>query len=349
MLTFVLAATALASLGPEARANGPKAPMRGVIVTCPGWGPIWGTPEMATSLAEIKELGANWAAIHPYGWIRRDGEVRFQPAETLDFLARAVELTREAGLEMFWKPHLGYWGQFSWRGEITFDEGKAWERFFGDYEAFLVDQARFAEARGIRLFAVGVELEGTTHREREWRALISEVRRVYSGRILYAANWDRLDRVPFWDAVDAIGVHAYFPLIDGSAGETGPPPARATLADGWNGPLTQLEALSAKHEKPIVLAEIGYNVNATAAAEPWAYRVENTADNRALRRRLMEVAIERIEKTDFIEGMFWWKWMPGRTPWRGNFSLRDPEARAALARYWRPDSPAAAPLPATDR
>ena len=199
MLTFVLVATALASLGPEARANDAKAPMRGVIVTCPGWGPIWGTPEMAASLVEIKELGASWAAIHPYGWIRRDGEVRFQPAETLDFLARAIELTREAGLEMFWKPHLGYWGQFSWRGDIAFD-AKARERFFRDYEAFIVDQAAFAEAHGVRLFAVGVELEGTTHYEREWRALIAAVRRVYSGRGLYAANWDGLDRVPFWDA-----------------------------------------------------------------------------------------------------------------------------------------------------
>lgn len=323
--------------------------MRGVIVTCPGWGPIWGTPEMATSLAEIKELGANWAAIHPYGWIRRNGEVRFQPAKTLDFLDRAVELAGDAGLEMFWKPHLGYWGQFSWRGEIAFEDGKAWKRFFGDYEAFIVDQAKFAEARGIRLFAVGVELEGTTHREHEWRAILAAVRRVYSGRVLYAANWDGLDRVPFWDAVDAIGVHAYFPLIDGSDGETGHPPSRGALADGWNRHLTRLEALSAKHERPILLAEIGYNVNAVAAAEPWAYRVEDTAANRALRRRLMEVAIVQVEKADFIEGMFWWKWMPGRTHWRGNFSLRDPEARATLARYWRTDPPARTPFSATDR
>ena len=75
-------------------------------------------------------------------------------------------------------------------------------------------------------------------REEEWRRIVSEVRRVYSGRLTYAANWDRLDRVPFWDAGDWIGVQAYFPLTDR------PDPDRPALTAGWEGHLDEPEALS---------------------------------------------------------------------------------------------------------
>lgn len=330
----------------EAPANvaAPASPLRGVIISCPRWGPIWGSPAMAESLREIKALGANWVAIHPYAWIRRDGSVEFRPARSLDFLDQATRLTGEAGLEMFWKPHLGYWGQFSWRGDIEFgDDEEAWRRFFSGYEAFITDQAAFAESAGVRLFAAGVELEATTHREADWRRVLAAIRRVYSGRVLYAAGWDRLDRVPFWDAVDTIGVHAYFPL---SRAET---PSREAIAAGWSAPLAELEALSAKHGKPVVLAEIGYNVNPVAASEPWVYRVEDTPANRELRRRLMEVAIERLERAPFIDGMFWWKWMPGPPHHRRNFALRDAEAKAVLARYWRSPEPDADAVSTADR
>ena len=99
-------------------------------------------------------------------------------------LARAADLAEEAGVHLFWKPHLAYWGSFQWRGAITFgDDGTAWRRFFDGYRAFIVDQARFAQSIGVDLFAVGIEYELTTHHEQEWRQIIAEVRSVFSGRL----------------------------------------------------------------------------------------------------------------------------------------------------------------------
>ncbi len=311
--------------------------LRGVVVSCPTWGPVWGSPAMAESLAELKGLGVGWVAIHPYAWLRRDGTVRFKPAAELDFLGRAVELARAAGVELFWKPHMGYWGSFEWRGAIEFGEDEAaWRRFFDGYRAFIVDQARFAEAAGIELFAVGVELEGTTGREAEWRRILAAVREVYGGRLIYAANWDALDRVPFWDAVDWIGVHGYFPLAgDGE-------PDRAALLAAWEEPLARLEALSMRHgNKPVLFAEIGYSRSADAARQPWTPRLDARPAVLALRRRLMEVALERIEQAPFVAGMFWWKWIPGPDHNDRDFSMKDPEARAALADYWGAPAPSA--------
>ena len=304
--------------------------MRGMTVSCPIWGRIWGSPAMSQSLAELAELGVQWVAIHPYAVVRRDGTVRYQPAGETDYLPRAVERVREAGVRLFWKPHLGYWGSFGWRGEIEFGaDERAWRRFFDQYRAFIVDQARFAEKAGAPLFSVGIEYEATTGREAEWRRIIDEVRQVYSGRITYAANWDRIHRVPFWDALDLIGVQAYFPL----SFEDRPP--REVLERGWDAPLASLRELSESHGgKGVLFAEIGYDISADAAREPWKTASRDNEENRSLRRRLIEVALERIEGEPFIHGMFWWKWIPGRSSANRDFSMRHPEAKELLRRQW---------------
>jgi hypothetical protein len=325
LLAFALSTAAL----PAPAERNESEFLRGMIISCPRAGQIWGTATMVETLAEVQTLGVRWVAIHPYARVQADGTVRSRPAAGVDYLQRAVELTREAGVGLFWKPHLAYWGSFEWRGDIEFDDDPdRWRRFFDGYRRFIVDQARFAEAAGVELFAVGIEYEKTTHHEQEWRQIISAVREVYRGKITYAANWDSIDRVPFWDAVDLIGVHAYFPLAETTD------PDRAAISRGWDGPLDLLRGLAARHQKPILFAEIGYNRSHGAARRPWAHEIQDSPDSRALRQRLLDVALERIEETPFVRGMFWWKWMPGEAPYDRDFSMKDPEARAALEGSW---------------
>jgi hypothetical protein len=325
-LALAAAPMAAADSGGERQADF----MRGMVVSCPTWGPIWGSPLMAEALTELDQLGVEWIAVHPYAGVRRDGSIRITPAESTGFLERAVELTREAGMKLFWKPHLAYWGSFDWRGDIAFgDDEAAWRRFFDGYREFIVDQAKFAERVGAELFAVGVETDATTFREKEWRRIVDAVRQVYKGRITYAANWDNLGGVGFWDALDVIGVHAYFPLADGDG------PDAETLRRGWDGPLERLRTLAAAEGgKPVVFAEIGYNRSPDAARRPWEYEVRDSAESRALRQRLIEVALTRLEADPLVHGVFWWKWIPGDTRFDRDFSMRDPEAREALSRHW---------------
>lgn len=285
---------------------------------------------MARSLAEITSLGAGWVAIHPYARVEKNGAIRFRPAGEAGYLGRAADLAGQANVKLFWKPHLAYWGNFEWRGAIAFgDDTDAWRRFFDGYRAFIVDQARFAESVGVDLLAVGVEYELTTHHESEWRQIIAAVRSVFSGRLTYAANWDSLDQVPFWDALDLIGVHAYFPLTREGR------PDRSTIWQGWDEPLARLAHLSqVLGEKPVLFAEIGYSRSPRAAIEPWIPDNQDTPAVRSLRRMLIEVAVERIERVPFVAGMFWWKWIPGDDRWDRDFSMKDDEARQAVLRHW---------------
>ena len=301
---------------------------RGMVVSCPRGGQIWGSAEMATALQQLDGLGVEWIAIHPYAGVRRDGSVRSWRSADADYLQRANEMVRQVGMKFFWKPHLGYWGSFDWRGDIEFSNEEEWERFFAGYRSFILDHARFAESIGAEIFAVGVELEKTTHR-REWLEILSAVRDIYTGQLTYAANWDRLDRVPFWDRLDLIGVHAYFPLSDS------PHPEDGELLAAWDEPLEALAGISADAGGlPILLAEIGYNRSSKAASEPWSYAMTDSDEARELRARLIETAIRRLEIEPLIAGMFWWKWIPGPLGHDRDFSMKDSEAVEVLSRRW---------------
>ncbi len=326
--TLLLAVLAAAPLAAEA----PERPefMRGMVVSCPRYGEVWGSPEMTSSLRELADLGVEWVAIHPYAGVRRNGQVRYWPAAETGYLDRAAKIVHAQGMKLFWKPHLAYWGSFEWRGAIEFgDEPRAWDEFFDRYEAFIVDQATFAQRAGVDLFAIGVELERTTRHADRWQRIIDRVREVYDGLITYAANWDSVDQVPFWGSLDMIGVHAYFPL-SGAAD-----PSWDEIWRGWDGPIAALEALSRRHQgKPIVFAEIGYNRSSAAAREPWDHEMQDTPQSRELRERLMRVALTRIETVPSIRGMFWWKWIPGDWRYDRDFSMRNPEAKEALRTTW---------------
>ncbi len=334
--TALLFAAAPNEGSPEAAAPRPTGKteptrfMRGMTITCPRAGAIWGSSHMSDALEQLRPLGVEWIAIHPYARIERNGTVRHRPAASLSYLASSVERVRTGGMKLFLKPHLSYWGNFTWRGEIDFGEDpRAWERFFNSYREFIVDQARFAEAHDVPILSVGVELEGSVRHEGEWRKILAAVREVYRGQITYSANWDRLESVPFWDAVDLIGVQAYFPLSEE------PNPSAAVLEAGWKGHLAGLRELSHRHgDKPVLFAEIGYNRASDAARAPWNYSTQDSAENRALRQRLMTVALDRLEEEPYVRGVFWWKWMPGRSAGRSNFSMRDPEAIEALTHAW---------------
>ena len=71
---WIIFGAAITSPG-EQPAPAPSPFFKGVTVSCQTWGIEWQTPEMKTSLDELKSLGVNSIAIHPYAQIREDGHV----------------------------------------------------------------------------------------------------------------------------------------------------------------------------------------------------------------------------------------------------------------------------------
>ncbi|MEQ9461136.1 MAG: glycoside hydrolase TIM-barrel-like domain-containing protein [Phycisphaeraceae bacterium] len=308
--------------------------VRGMTVSCfrNGRGE-WDGPEMGPTLTDLQGLGVNAVATHPYARIGGDGSVGYRVVADDPMVLVPAALAKRRGMALMLKPHLAYWrSPFAWRGEITFNDEASWARFFEAYRVFILHQAELAERGGVTLFVVGTELQGTVHREASWRALIAEVRGVYSGRLTYAANWDVYEEVPFWDALDVIGVQAYFPLSNAER------PRDAELRSSWGRVMERLRLHSAEQERPVLFTELGYAPSVNAAREPWLDepRGEIVPEGEELKRRCLRIALEVTgEAGPWFEGVYLWKWFPTDRVIRRNFVLQYPEARALLSEAWR--------------
>ncbi|MFW6336892.1 MAG: glycoside hydrolase family 113 [Phycisphaeraceae bacterium] len=250
----------LCSLSLSVAAAGEATSIRGVTVSCFRWGPgEWDMPAMKRTLGRLDELGSNAVTIHPYARIRDNGTVggRKTPRETA---LRPSRWADERGLTFMLKPHFGYWGSsFAWRGEIAFGEDDAaWDRFFDGYERFIFRMAELAELGNAEWFVVGTELGGTVEHEARWREIIAGVRDRFSGKLTYAANWDTYRDVPFWDALDAVGVQGYFPFTNRCR-----TPPRSATGDG------SPPDFVAEVDRPVLFTELGYDATLTATSEPW--------------------------------------------------------------------------------
>jgi hypothetical protein len=304
---------------------------KGVTVSCQTWGGEWQTPEMAQTLDELRSLGANSFAIHPYARISNDGQVTFRVRDENRHISVPLDWARERDMSALLVPHIAYWGsKFSWRGEIKFDTAEEWDRFFTGYETWIVEMARLAEAHRAAVFCVGLEYTHAQKFEQRWRQIIAAVRAVYSGKITYGANWNDYATVKFWDAVDYLGVLGYFPLADAKN------PTAEQIAAGWQKRAEEMRRFSNAHGgKQILFVEVGYNENARAAAEPWSFNTggENAA---AIQQRCLDAALSLGGKHPWLAGMFLWKWFPDLPHHHEeDFRLQTPEIKALIAKHWR--------------
>lgn len=328
----------------------PHAVVRGMVVSCHGAGLEWGTDEMVRTMETLSDLGVNWIAIHPYGDIADDGTVGRGRVDAMyrdpSWLTRPIREAHRLGLKIHVTPHLAYWGsRFSWAGEIGFEDEESWRRFFAGYEEWLLRVARLAkEADG---FSVGTELDRTVHREQEWRGIIARVRDEIDAPLTYSAGWDSYRRVPFWDALDAVGVQAYFPLVDHEG-----IPTDEELAAGWAVVVRELETFARERNRRVVLGELGYNRSLNAAVRPWEYDQQDDPRAADLQRRCLDTALATLAGSPEIVGAFLWKWFPGERT-RGNFRQSAPELRAVIRENWgsasRPTGDASEPAGSRSR
>jgi len=304
--------------------------VRGVVISTHTSGREWGWDVMTSTLDDIRDVGAEWILTHPYARIDGDGSVRFHDFDADEppaYLTRPIVEAHARGLKIAIKPHLAYWrSPFSWRGEIAFKTDAEWSRFWKDYERWIVKIA--AACKDADGFIIGTELDLTLDHEAQWRHIIERVRAVTPAAISYAANWTDYQRVPFWDAVDAIGIQAYFPLSED------PRPSDEVLEAAWHERLAELRNFARRHNRKIVFTELGYNRSFKAAQFPWDDHSDGP-EAAGFQERCLRMALQCIENDPEVVGVFLWKWFPNPHPVGRNFQLATPRLKRAIADAWR--------------
>lgn len=305
-------------------------------------------PVEASTLDPLVALGVNAISQTPFAFMRdpRRPELSFPSFDQasdhgrggwwgerdagIAFVTRAA---RERDIGVLLKPHV--WLHGSWPGDVEMATEEDWAAWFASYREFLLGWARFAAVEGIEGLCLGTELDRTTVREREWRALIAEVRAIYPGLLTYAANWDRFESVPFWDALDAIGVNAYFPLSDEAR------PSVEALVAAWKPYAARCEALGRRFGRPVVFTEVGYHPAAGVFARPWEWHADGAPLDPECQANGYEAVHRVFLDQDWFGGVFWWKWHAGEPRTRpgresSTFSPQGLAAEEALRRAFAP-------------
>lgn len=261
------------------------------------------------AITPILNVNANTVAVMPFAFLENlsSPELRFNIerqwyGERLEGARESIQLLQEAGLEVMLKPQI--WirrGEFT--GDINMSTEREWVLFEQLYKDFILLYACLAEEEQIGYFSIGTELHGFVKARPEfWIALIAEIRTFYSGKLTYAENWDKIEKVPFWKSLDFIGVDAYFPLNNGKS------PSVTELRKAWAPHKTAMKNLSEIAEKPILFTEYGYRNIDFAAREPWDSSRDLGANNNQLQADALEALYAEFWFEPWFSGGFLWKW-----------------------------------------
>jgi len=212
-------------------------------------------------------------------------------------------------MDVILKPHIwvGGYSETQDRSEIGFDSEADWQRWEDQYRQFIMIYARLAAEVDADVLVLGTELSRAA-RERPafWRDLAERVRTVYDGALTYAANWHKeYQHVAFWDALDYVGVQAYFPLAESDD------PSLAALRAGWEEHMNGLAQVHRRTGKPVLFTEVGYRSSPTTAETPWRWPQHDDAPiDPILQARCYEAFFSTVGQAPWLAGAIIWKWHP---------------------------------------
>ena len=257
----------------------------------------------------VRNINANFAAIMPFGFLRSatNPNVIFNTdrqwyGETRAGAKQYIELLHKNGIQIMLKPQIWIWqGEFT--GTINMVSEEDWKRLEETYSDFILTYAKLAQETKVAMYCIGTELEGfVKNRPEFWNRLISKVKKVYSGQLTYAANWDEYPRVPFWEQLDYVGVDAYFPLSEEKN------PSKVQMQQGWQKWKIKLQQLSEQKKKPILFTEFGYRSMDYAAKKPWLVDRNQMDVNLNAQADAIAVTFNEFWKEQWFAGGFVWKW-----------------------------------------
>ncbi len=300
-------------------------------------------------LVHLRDLGVTHITLVSFGWQETidDPRVRIDTADGwyseshrgIRTLARQADTL---GMGVILKPHIwvGGYDEDVDRSEIGFDNPTDWRRWQASYRDFLMVYARLAREIDADGLVLGTELSQiSTTRPDYWRGLADTVRTVYDGPLTYAANWhDEYQKIDFWNALDYVGVQAYFPLTDA------PAPSLDTLKARWRVHRRTLAKMHERTGKPILFTEIGYRSAPSAAEAPWRWPEQDDPSvppDSSLQARCYRAFLETMRGVPWFAGALIWKWHPANSARRPTaFTPQGKPAEAALKRWGaRPSEP----------
>jgi len=257
----------------------------------------------------VVKVNANYASVMPFGFIRNldTPEIIYNTdrqwfGETEEGAKQYIEQLQKNNIRIMLKPQLWVWhGEFT--GGIEMKTEADWNILEDSYAKFILDYAKVAQETNIEILCIGTELESfIKNRPEYWKQLIVDIKKIYRGKLTYAANWDEFKRAPFWAELDYIGIDAYFPV---SGKQT---PTVEDCKKGWQNHKTLIKSYSEQYNKPILFTEFGYRSMDFTGKEPWQSDYKIKSLNLQGQTNATQALFEEFWNEEWFAGGFIWKW-----------------------------------------
>jgi hypothetical protein len=264
-----------------------------------------------TLVDEIANSGANTVNLVVPGWQENASStsifIDVRKGPTPKRLVEIIRHARKKGLHVVLMPIVllenGREGE--WRGKIgpeKWDGDAAATHWWEEYNSYILHTARLAQEGGADVFMVGSELVGVESQTDRWKALIAEVRKVYTGRLSYSANWDHYKPVDFWGVLDIVGMTTYYDLCGDKK------PTMDVLLATWKGIRKEVLEWQAKIGRPLLFTEAGWPNQITAAQFPWDYYRSPDKPDPKLQADCFESFFRTWADEPAVAGWLVWEW-----------------------------------------
>lgn len=267
------------------------------------------SPVDSTHVQPLLNVHANYAAVMPFGFVPEIDKPQIVYntdsqwyGETREGGRNYVVQLHKAEIDVMVKPQI--WirhGEFT--GYLKMKTEEEWVALENSYRSFIIDYATLAQEEKASIFCIGTELEAfVANRPEFWKKLIVEIKEVFKGKLTYAANWDEYKRTPFWDALDYIGIDAYFPVCEDQT------PSVACAMEGWKRWKDEISAFAKAADRKVIFTEFGYRSVDYTGKEPWKADRSMTEVNLEGQTNTTQALFDAVWDEEWMAGGFIWKW-----------------------------------------
>ena len=188
-----------------------------------------------------------------------------------------------------------------WRGTLHPTHPTLWWKA---YTRFIMHYATIAQKHKVAWLSIGSELSSMEKEWMAWRQLIKKIRMTYQGKLIYSANWDHYQNVPFWHLLDAMGMTAYYEIATYEGATV------QHMLDRWHLVRSALHEwyASKQYQIPLLFTEIGYASQKGSATQPWHYTRSTLVDLKEQFRAYQAFALTWYKDPLLCTAFFWNSW-----------------------------------------
>jgi hypothetical protein len=296
--------------------------------------PLSEVPGQKENLERMLADGVEWVALVAV-WYQKSRTATLigpDPKKTAsdESVREVIRFLHSKGAKVMLKPYVDSHDNV-WRANF---QPKSVDLWFNSYRGFVNHYAEMAAEEDVEMYCVGVEYSWCDKKYREqWLDVIDAARSRYKGPLTYAAHWRAYQKVCFWDAVEYVGVDAYFPLS--KEDDVG----LSAMVKAWKEPLDDMESWRYRArltDKEIIFTEVGYR------SLPLCWKKGIDTDTDEVDTEAQEMCYKALFMAapgrPWLRGIYIWSWdhwsINAGGPDNNNWTPKNKPAEKVLSDYY---------------